>query len=227
MTDDVLHFMRVYDPTPFKRVWLALVLAAVVLKLWAAFHPSIAHNRWLGAFLLCSAAASLTRMSSLWDGGSEALIGLLGLAMALETAHVCSPRGWPGRYGSTACLCAALAAICGVAARGVPDYPGFTVWGYRARLYAQAAAFGLCLATALLSAIRWDRAEVRRACFALAMLALPLYGLLTRNTGYARWHTRMALAVGELLVLVAWIITAPGIPVRLRVSAGEKAVKTF
>lgn len=215
--------MRVVHPDPFKRVWLALVLAAVVLKLRVWYRE---HNL-LAVFLLWSSISSVMRMSAIWDGYDEFLLGAVALAMALETVHVCSPRGWPGRYGSTACLCAALAAICGVAARGVPDYPGFTPWGYRVRLYAQAASFGLCLATALLSAVRWDRAAVRRACFALAMLSLPLYGLLTRNTGDARWHTRMALAVGELLVLVGWMLTAPGIPVRLRVSAGEKAVDTF
>lgn len=225
LADAALHFMRVDHPDPFKRLWLALVLAAMVLKLWV-WHRD-ARKTWLGIFLQWSCIAAVFRMSAVWDGVGETLLGIAGLGMAIETVHICSPRGWPGRYGSTACLCAALAAVCGVAARGVPNYPGFTVWGYRARLYAQAAAFGLCLAIALLSAIRWDRAAVRRACFALAMLALPLYGLLTRNTGDARWHTRMALAVVELLVLVAWIITAPGIPVRLRVSAGEKAVKTF
>lgn len=224
LADAALHFMRVYDPTPFKRAWLALVIAAVALKLWVLVSS---REPLLRMFLLVSAIASLYRMSYLWGRYDEAFLGLCGLTMALETVHVCSPRGWPGRYGSTACLCAALAAVCGVAARGVPNYPGFTPWGYRSRLYAQAAAFGLCLATALLSAVRWDRTAVRRACFALAMLALPLYGLLTRNTGDARWRTRMALAVGEFLVLVAWMLTAPGIPVRLRVSAGEKAVRTF
>ena len=200
--DAALHFMRVYEPTPFKRLWLALVIAAVLLKLLIVFGGYVRDG--LALFVFYSAAASMLRMSSVWNGYCETFLGLVAVVMALETVYVCSPRGWPGRYGSTACLCAALAAVCGVAARGVPDYPGFTVWGYRARLYAQAAAFGLCLATALLSAVRWDRSAVRRACFALAMLALPLYGLLTRNTGDARWHTRMALAVGEFLVLVAW-----------------------
>lgn len=232
--DDLLHFMRVSEPTPLKRAWLALVIAAVLLKLWAAFRREMERERWMGAFLLCSAAASVFRMSSLWGGGSEAFIGLMGLAMGLETVHVCSPRGWPGRYGSTACLFAALAAICGVAARGVPDYPGFTHCGYQARLYAQAAAFGLCLAAALLSALRWDGAKIRRSGFALFLISLPLLGLLTRNHGAERWHTRMALAVGELLVLAAWIATAPpaaesspeSLPYRGRVgNAASQAVR--
>src|SRR5690349_11460783 len=105
--------MRVDHPDPFKRAWLALVLAAVLLKLWvwAAGDTPL----FLRIFLWFSACAALLRMSVIWDGRFETALGLAALAMALETVHVCSPQGWPGRYGSTACLCAALAAVCGVA----------------------------------------------------------------------------------------------------------------
>jgi hypothetical protein len=206
-----LAFLDVHHPTPIKYTWLALIVAAAVLKLLIIGMLTLRSTRFpaFRIFLLISAWGGLIQTSRLWNLEWEiALAGALGL-FVLEILFVSgwSVRGqFVRRYDRNVSAFAGLILFAVMLIAAPAPYPGYPPPLYYTRLYTAIIAEGMVIAAAIYywfdrigreAWVKWHN-----AC-AIFYIAIPLAAAGYR--GSHRWEARIVITSLNLACLSVWL----------------------
>jgi hypothetical protein len=210
----LLALKGIDHPDPMKLIWLALVVASVVLKVTLCWRLWSGKSTYqfpaFSILLIASAIESIFYMTGLWGLWGEVMLAAASLLAVAEIVDISvfTVEHRPTRSYDRALSFFLALVIFGIAIyQSPPAYPGYPHSLYYIRLYSTVACFAAAFGAAL---FRWGHKTASPRFFiSHNLIILPWFGVtvwtgLVLNQGNDRWLMRMIGVIVQMACLIAW-----------------------